>query len=106
MELAPAGRREGEEGVVGIRGNLVKRKSTQELHLQRKRYKGIERSVNFREKEKCANLLAVGLLEILAGRGLSRPALSSFATRTMVSFIPSFTGSGIGFQGGILEMHS
>lgn len=72
MELAPAGRREGEEGVVGIKGDL----------------------------------LAVGLLEVLTGRGLSRPALSSFSTRTMVSFIPSFTGSGIGFQGGILEMHS
>jgi len=49
-------------------------------------------------------LLLTGLLEFNAGAGLSRPALSSLATNTIVSFIPSLTvGATVG---GRLEMHS
>ena len=49
------------------------------------------------------NLFLVGLLEVLAGAGLSRPALSSLVTKTIVSFIPSLAGTTVG---GRLEMHS
>lgn len=69
VELAPAGRREGDDGVVGDNDGLF----------------------------------LVGLLDELAGAGLSRPALSSLVTNTIVSFIPSLAGTTVG---GRLEMHS